>query len=185
MGDKVGSVSLSYQCRMAVKNEKGVEMSVDEIVEAIKQKKFSVDYYMPHNHVVRMHAAENPYSPSRYIVRDDGGCDSDFGYMEVEFFEFPNIRFNWYYGRWESDDEEMREILTDDLIASALAHSFSDIAIDIGPNGQWDDITMWKRIISRCLKHDDSLMNSLDVMTEADNANSSDPVRYAPESDEE
>ena len=154
-------------------------MQVQDIVNALERNEFSVRYYGPSSHVIRTNFEDDPYSASRYIVNDDGGADSDYGCMEVQFYDFGNVRFDWYDGVWKTHDGDMGALLEEGEVQKVLSMRFSDIAIDIGPKGERpDDVEVWKKIISRCLTDNDSLVNQLDVMMDFDNANSANPALF-------
>lgn len=154
-------------------------MQVQDIVNALERNEFSVRYYGPSSHVIRMNFEDDPYSGFRYIVNDDGGADSDYGCIEVQFYDFGNVRFDWYDGAWKTDDVDIGALLKEGEVQKVLSMRFSDIAIDIGPKGERpDDVEVWKKIISRCLTDNDSLVNQLDVMMDFDNANSANPALF-------
>ena len=156
-------------------------MKVQDIVGALEGNEYAVKYYGPSVHVFPMSFEEDPCSKIRFIIRDDGGEDPDYGCMEVQFHDFGNIRFDWYDGEWKTNEEEIRKLLEDDLLRSALSNRFSEIAIEIGPNARRrDDAEVWKKIISRCRVGNDSLIDELDVMMDYENGNSSHPAKFRP-----
>ena len=155
-------------------------MSVDGLAGEIENGRYSVTYYRPLSHVSECRFEDEPYSNVRYVITDeDGGSNQDYGCFEVEMYCDLRFRFDWYSGEWDSDDAESMKFLQEQEFVKVLNRHFADIAIGIGPNGEhWDEVELWKRFISRCIKGDDSLLPDIDVMSATDNAQSATPDSY-------
>ena len=160
-------------------------MTTEELISEIESENYSVSYFRPCSHVIAMRFEEDAYSDVRYIINDDGGEDTDFGCFVLESNAFSDIRFDWYDGQWKSDDAEMKQLLNDCRVLDALNAKFASVAVCIGLDRANDDVPTWKRIISRCLSGDDSLIDTLDVMSATDNASSSHPARYGTDEDDD
>ena len=155
-------------------------MSVEGLVDEIENGRYSVTYYRPLSHISECRFEDDPYSDVRYVIKEDGGSDEDYGCFEVEMYCDLRFRFDWYSGEWDSDDMESMKFLQKPEFVETLNRHFADIAIGVGPNGEhWDDVELWKRFISRCIKGNDSLLSDIEVMSATDNAQSTNPASYA------
>lgn len=155
-------------------------MEVKDMIAEIESGRYSVTYYRPSAHVLECRFEDDPYSNVRYIINEDGGSDEDYGCFEVEMHCDLRFRFDWYFGKWDSDDPESMKFLQEPEFVETLNRHFADIAICVGPNGEhWDDVELWRRFISRCIKRDDSLMPDIEVMSANDNAQAPNPASYA------
>ena len=154
---------------------------VDKLVTEIGSA--SVHYYRPVSHIIVMRLEDEEYSPIRYIISDSD--DGDYGCFVVRCESFSDFRFDWYSGMWSSDDGEVQMLLENDQVRAALSEKFGDIAICLGPNGRGESLYVWKKIISRCLRDDDSLVDEIDVMFEHENAQCSNPACVPPGKDED
>ena len=136
-----------------------------DVAKFLKEVESSyAEYYRPVSHVIPMWLEENEYSPVRYLVVNDG--ENDFGGFVVKMNTFPDFWYDWYLGEWSAADDDVKSMLKDQDVLRALSIKYGDIAVC--PDSVEDRIAAWKKIISRCLHNDDSLIEELDVM-DADN----------------
>lgn len=157
-------------------------MTVENMLDELKKKAYSVRYYGPGSHVIPMGFEDDPYSDVRYVIYDDGGEDPDYGCMEV-MFDFGNVRFDWYDGTWKTNDPELLTILMDETVQARLSTEFQDLTINLGPSGgNQDDISVWRRVLAKCIDPKDTSGGArLSVMTDCDNATSSNPANFSHE----
>lgn len=137
-----------------------VMITKEEVIDAIRSGKVYPDYFRPPTeHVVFMCDDEYGYGKSVYVIRDDGA--TDFGCMVVQWDELPcaPIRFDWYSGKWLSDDEEMTALLMNESVLSELNAQFSVQLAGLSPDGGFgcvDSVEGWRKIISLCLNENES-----------------------------
>ena len=133
-------------------------MDVEKFLEEVKSS--YAEYYRPVSHVIPMRFEEDEYSPIRYIVSSNDDCD--YGGFVVKTDSFSDFWFDWYSGKWATADKDVKLMLERQDVQEALSVKYGDISVcpDLAEN----HIDAWKKIISRCLRNDDSLVDELDVM---------------------
>ena len=156
-------------------------MESADFLQKIECGDFSVEYYRPREHVIKMLTEEG--QNDRYLIVENS--DDNYGCLVIDMFDFPAFRYDWYLGEWISDDSELASLLKDARVVEALNNHFGDIAVNLGPNGNGESVEAWAKIISRCLKNDDSLADELDVMFAHENANAHQRACISPPKDDD
>ena len=101
-------------------------MESADFLQKIERGDFSVEYYRPLEHVVKMLTEEG--QNDRYLIVENS--DDNYGCMVVDIFDFPAFRYDWYLGEWISDDSELASLLKDARVVEALNNHFGDIAVN-------------------------------------------------------
>ena len=153
-------------------------MDVEKFLEEVKSS--YAEYYRPVSHVIPMRFEKNEYSPIRYIVSSNDDCD--YGGFVVKTDSFSDFWFDWYSGKWSTADTDVHLMLERQDVREALSVKYADIAVC--PDLAEDRIDAWKKIISRCLRNDDSLIDELDVKDADSNAMECEPAASSCKDDE-
>ena len=138
-------------------------------------------YYRPEVQVMKFRYANDSYDTGCYVISD--GDYDDCGGFSVETDSFPVVWFDRHLGCWNTNDAVLLGVLNSPNVRSALNMIFGSITISKGKI----DRAFWRKIISLCLRHDDSLVNDSDlkVVYERENAVAKQPAVFPSENHDE
>ena len=157
-------------------------MNIDRIKEDIHNA--MVEYACDTAYVTKMHFSEDRLDNGRYLLSDDG--TEHCGYLVVKGCSFGSFWFDLYEGRWNSKDDEAKEVIDRPEVMAELNSRFSDVAVCLGPKGHAvDEKEIWRKIISLHINGDYSLVSEIAVMTHTENGQAKERATFSACKDDE